>query len=318
MQRLHKFALHAIFLLGCALVSSKYSAFAAPWQPKPEYAQIPLWTGKIPDPQPVDGPEETTVSKNLIGGKTVLCVGKVSNPTITIYPALGKNTRAAIVIFPGGGYQILAMDLEGTEICNWLTAKGITCVLLKYRVPGENKFPKSGAYPRSKAALQDAQRAIGLVRLHAAKWHIDSHKIGVLGFSAGGHLVGAISTNWKNRLYPAIDAADKLSCRPDFGVAIYPGHMLENTTKDFQLNPYVPVTKETPPQFILQSENDPVDDVQNSLVYFAALKKAKVPTEFHIYAEGKHAFGLRRTHFPITQWPILAETWLHTIGVITP
>jgi acetyl esterase/lipase len=235
---------------------------------------------------------------------------------MTVYSPKENNTGAAVVVFPGGGYWILAIDLEGTEVCDWLTSRGITCVLLKYRVPGENLFPRSGAYPKSPMALEDAQRTVRLVRFHAAEWHIDPHKIGVLGFSAGGHLVAAISTNFKKRLYPAVDAADKESCRPDFAVALYPGHMMENTSRLFQLNPYVPVTSQTPPAFILQAEDDPVDPVQNSLVYYAALKKAKVPVEMHLYAHGGHAFGLRRTKSPITAWPQLVETWLGTIGMI--
>jgi acetyl esterase/lipase len=242
---------------------------------------------------------------------------------MTVYSPQGKNTAAAVVVFPGGGYQILAIDLEGTEVCDWLTAKGITCVLLKYRVPGDGlypksaPYPKSGPYPESPMALEDAQRTVGLVRFHAAEWHIDPHKIGVLGFSAGGHLVAAISTYFEKRLYPAVDAADEESCRPDFAVAIYPGHMLEHTSKPFELNPFVAVTSKTPPTFLLQAADDPVDDVQNSLVYYAALKKAGVLVEMHLYVQGGHAFGLRRTKFPITEWPQLAETWLRTIGMIS-
>ncbi len=280
----------------------------AVWQPAAGFIQTPIWPGKIPDAQPVAGPEEINKEGD--------CVGKVSHPTMTIYPARGKNTGAAVIVFPGGGYWILAMVLEGTEVCDWLTSKGVTCVLLKYRVPGNNLYPRSGCYPNSPMALEDAQRTIRLVRSRAKELQIDADKIGVLGFSAGGHLVGATSTLFEKKLYKAVDAADKLSCRPDFGIALYPGHMTEKTTKDFQLNPYVPVTKRTPPQFIVQSEDDPVDPVQNSLVYYAALKKAGVPTEMHLYAQGKHAFGLRRTNFPITKWPDLAETWLKTIGMI--
>ena len=190
-------------------------------------------------------------------------------------------------------------------------------MLLKYRVPGYRLFPKTGAYPRSPKALEDAQRTVGLVRFHAAEWHIDPHKIGVLGFSAGGHLVAAISTHFEHRLYPPADAADKESCRPDFAVALYPGHMLENTSKDFELNPAIPVTSKTPPTFLLQAEDDPVDTVRNSLVYYATLKKAGVPVEMHLYAQGGHAFGLRRARFPITEWPRLVETWLGTIGMLS-
>jgi acetyl esterase/lipase len=156
---------------------------------------------------------------------------------------------------------------------------------------------------------------VGLARFHAAEWHIDPHKIGVLGFSAGGHLVAAMSTNFKRRLYPAVDAADKESCRPDFAVALYPGHLWIDDQK-FQLNPNVPVTRQTPPTFLLQAEDDPVDNINHSLVYYIALKKAGVPVEMHLYAHGGHAFGLRRTKLPVTGWPQLVETWLGTIGMI--
>jgi acetyl esterase/lipase len=251
----------------------------------------------------------------VAGGQYVL-VGKVSRPTMTVYSPEGRNTGAAVVVFPGGGYHVLAMDFEGTEVCDWLTSRGVTCVLLKYRVPGENLDPASGPYPDSPMALEDAQRTMGLVRLHAAEWHIDPHKIGVLGFSAGGHLGPAISTHWKQRLYPTVDAADKESCRPDFAVVLYPGHLnLDQSV--FTLNPDVKVTYLTPPTFILQAEDDPVDNVENSLVYYLALRKEEVPVEMHLYPHGGHAFGLRpRPESPITRWPQLVETWLQTIGMI--
>jgi len=239
---------------------------------------------------------------------------------MTLYPPKGNNTGAAVVVFPGGGYQVLAIDLEGTEVCDWLTAKGIACVLLKYRVPNSGQHWDEGCNcqmkPKAPMALQDAQRTMGLVRFHAAEWHIDPHKIGVLGFSAGGHLSAAISTHFDQRLYPAVDAADKESCRPDFAVALYPGHLWISDEK-FELNPDVPVTRRTPPTFLVQAENDNVDNINNSLVYYVALKNAGVPVEMHLYAEGKHAFGLRPTKFPITRWPELVETWLRTIGMIS-
>src|SRR5260370_3468375 len=162
---------------------------------------------------------------------------------MTVYSPAGKNTGAAVVVLPGGGYQILAIDLEGTEVCDWLTSKGITGVLLKYRVPGTGLYPKSAAYPKSgphpesSIALEDAQRTVGLVRFHAAEWHIDPHKIGVLGFSAGGHLSAAMSVHFPQRLYSAVDAADKESCRPDFAVALYPGHLWMEDENKFELNP---------------------------------------------------------------------------------
>lgn len=290
------------------------------WQPSPGHTQLPIWPGAVPDAQSVAGPEVamTTEKNSLVAGRPWVSVGPISRPTMTVYSPKGKNTGAVVVVFPGGGYWILAIDLEGTEVCDWLTSKGITCVLLKYRVPGEGLFPRSGPYPKSPMALEDAQRTVGLVRFHAADWHIDPHKIGVLGFSAGGHLVAAMSTHFAQRLYPAVDAADKQSCRPDFAVAIYPGH-LSRAANSFALNPDIRthITRQTPPTFLLQNEDDHVDRVEDSLSYYAALKKAGVPVEMHLYAKGGHAFGLRRTRFPATSWPQLVETWLGTIGIIS-
>ncbi len=297
------------------LVFACGSLFAqkAGWQPSPGHAQAPIWPGMPPDAQ--FGPPADTETTPEAGE-----VDNVSRPTMTVYSPKGKNTGVAIVVFPGGGYFDLAIDLEGTEVCDWQTSKGITCVLLKYRVPYSgphwDQKCKCQMNPKAPMALEDAQRTVGLVRLHAAEYHIDPHKIGVLGFSAGGHLAADISTHFDKRLYPAVDAADKVSCRPDFAVALYPGH-LWISDKKFALNPDVPVTRRTPPTFLLQAENDPVDSVNNSLVYYIALKNAGVPVEMHLYAEGKHAFGLRPTKFPITRWPELVERWLGTIGMIS-
>jgi acetyl esterase/lipase len=310
-----------IFALCLVVALGELRAQTNVWQPSPGHVQVPIWPGAVPDVQPVPGPEMAkTVTDKLVAGSPWVWVGNVSQPTLTVYPPKGTNTGVAVVVFPGGGYYGLAIDLEGTEICDWLASRGITGVLLKYRVPGSGPHwdpdRKRHVEPQAPTALQDAQRTLGLVRFHAAEWHIDPHKIGVLGFSAGGHLVAAISTHFGQRLYPTADAADKESCRPDFAVALYPGHMLENTTKEFELNPTIPVTGSTPPTFLLQAEDDPVDEVKNSLVYWIALKKVGVPVELHLYAQGGHAFGLRRTNFPITGWPHLVEKWLETIGMI--
>jgi acetyl esterase/lipase len=289
------------------------------WQPSPGRTQVSIWLGAAPDAQPAAGPEVTTTDDSLIAGKRVLTVSNVSRPTMTVYSPAANNTGAAVVVFPGGGYQNLAIDLEGTEVCDWLTSRGITCVLLKYRVPDSgphwNEQCKCQVYPKFPLALEDAQRTLGLVRFHAAEWHIDPHKIGVLGFSAGGHLVAAMSTRFEKRLYRSVDAADKESCRPDFAVALYPGHLWIDRGK-FELNPEIQVTSKTPPTFLIQAEDDPVDSVKNSLVYYIALKKAGASVEMHLYAHGGHAFGLRRTNLPITEWPELVEAWLGTIGMI--
>ena len=307
-----------------AVACSAALAQTSGWQPSAGHTQIPIWPGAAPDAAAVvpTGPETVwTDSSELIGGKPVVGVKNVTRPTMTVYSPSGKNAGAAVVVFPGGGYIELAIDLEGTEVCDWLTSKGITCVLLKYRVPDSGPAWHDDCHcnihPKAPTALEDAQRTVGLVRFHAAEWGVDPHKIGVLGFSAGGHLVADVSTHFDKRAYAAVDAADEVSCRPDFAVAIYPGHMLENTTKEWELNPLIPVTHETPPTFLVQAEDDHVDGVNQSLVYYIALKNAGVPVEMHLYAQGGHAFGLRRTKQPITAWPELVETWLRTIGMIS-
>ncbi len=309
------FALCVVFAFG------GLSAQTPAWQPSPGHSQVPIWPGAVPDARPVTGPEvaATTGKESLVAGKPWVAVSNVSRPTMTVYSPTERNTGAAVVVFPGGGYQILAIDLEGTEVCDWLTSKGITCVLLKYRVPNSgmhwDEKCKCQITPKSPTALEDAQRTVGLVRFHAAEWHIDPHKIGVLGFSAGGHLVAAISTHFEHRLYPAVDAADKESCRPDFAVSLYPGHLWIDEEK-LELNPDIHVASQTPPTFLLQAEDDHVDNVNHSLVYYIALKNTGVPVEMHLYAQGGHAFGLRPTGLPITGWPQLVETWLGTIGMI--
>ena len=271
-----------------------------------------LWPRGAPGAQPNPAAEidTTTAKDNVIAGKPVIRLGNVSTPTLTVYSPKEKNTGAAVVVFPGGAYRILAIDLEGTEVCDWLNSIDVTCILVKYRVPG------SGPYPKSAAALQDAQRALGIVRSHAIEWHLDPNRIGVLGFSAGAHLSAALSTHFDKRLYDLVDSADKVSCRPDFAVIVYPGY-LALSEQNFAANPEINVTEKTPPSFIVQAEDDPVH-VENSTVYFLALKNAKVPAEMHIYANGGHGYGLRRTDLPVTGWPKLVETWLQTIHMVLP
>ena len=297
-----------IFALFAVFASAGLAAQPTVWQPAIGHTQIPIWPGAAPNAQPVPGAETETDG----------AVTNVTRPTMTVYAPKGGNTGAAVVVFPGGGFQILAIDLEGTEICDWLTSKGITCVLLKYRVPSVPYVWQCDCRPHnlttSVPSLQDAQRTVRLVRTHAAEWHIDPHKIGVIGFSAGGYLVAEVSTNFKRRLYTPVDAVDKESSRPDFAAAIYPGHL---ATDHDALNPNVPVSRDTPPTFLLQAEDDDVDGVQQSLVYYKALKNADVPVEMHLYAHGGHAFGLRRTKLPISEWPQLVEIWLRTIGMIS-
>jgi len=277
-----------------------------------ENKQLSIWTKSIPDSGLIKGLE--TDNNGM--------VTNVSNPTITIYSPKEKNTGVAVVVFPGGGYRALAIELEGSEICEWLASIGVTGILLKYRVPDSGPHWDKDCDCHKDAekplALEDAQRTIGLVRFHAKEWNIDPRKIGVIGFSAGGHLVADISTHHNKRAYSTMDEADQVSCRPDFGIALYPGHMLEHTANNaYELNPTIPVDGSVPPTFLLQAGNDPIDTIQNSLVYYIALKKAGIPVEYHIYAEGGHAFGLKKTDLPIANWPKLVETWLHTIKMIS-
>lgn len=309
----------AVFALGGASAQTP-STQKNVWEPSPGHTQIAIWPGTAPDAQPVPGPESVqTDTKSLIAGKPTTGVTNVTRPTMTVYSPKGKNTGVAVVVFPGGGFEELAIDLEGTEVCDWLTSEGITCVLLKYRVPSLPYDWHCDCRPHnqmiSTLSLEDAQRTMGLVRFHSAEWHIDPHKIGVLGFSAGGYLIAEISTNFTRRLYKPVDAADKQSCRPDFAVGVYPGHLRVGDS-GYKLNPNVPVTRQTPPTFLVQAEDDNVDGVNQSVAYYIALKDAGVPVEMHLFAHGGHAFGLRRTKLPITGWPQLVDTWLATIGMI--
>ncbi len=299
-------------LIASILAANASSAEPSIWQPSPGHTQILIWPGEAPDESPVPGPE--TISQ---GGVT-----NVTRPTITIYAPRGANIGAAVVVIPGGGFQMLAIDLEGTEVCDWLTSRGVTCVLLKYRVPSAPYVWRCDCRPHNQSistpSLQDAQRALRLVRAHAAAWRIDPHKIGVLGFSAGGYLVAEVSTYFKARLYAPVDAADQESSRPDFAIAIYPGH-LALAENGIALNPIIKshITAQTPPTFLLQNEDDHVDRIEDALSYYMGLKAAGVPVELHTYAQGGHAFGLRRSNLPVTDWPQLVERWMKTIGMIS-
>ena len=301
-----------LLLVGCIALP----AFASPWQPPNGQTEIEIWPKAAPGGQVVNGPEKTEPGKSPVAGKPWTAITNVTRPTITLFYPTVENTGVTLVVFPGGGYRVLAIDLEGTEVCDWAVAKGITCVLLKYRVPYGTADHRSGPCPQASAALQDAQRTMGLLRLNAKKWKINPRKIGVVGFSAGGHLAAAISTNYKKRVYSLVDAADTESCRPDYAIPVYPGHMAKNYKVKLGLNPSLPVTSETPPTLLIHAKDDPVDPVGYSLLYSAELKRKKVPVEMHLFEDGGHAFGLRPTKFPITNWPSIAEAWLVKIGMI--
>jgi acetyl esterase/lipase len=294
------------------------------WQPPAGLKQVPIWPTGAPDMEGVSQPPErveTTTAPDLVGGRPYTVVYDVTSPTMTIFPPKGRDTGAAIVVFPGGGFQLLAMDLEGTEVCDWLTSKGITCVLLKYRVPKSNHYWDKDLHthvtPKVPRALQDAQRTIRLVRARAKELDVDPDKIGVIGFSAGGYLVAETSNIFK-LTYKAVDAADRVSSRPDFAIALYPGHLCrgEDEDKPLTLDPGLHITKQTPPTFLLQAWNDPVDDICDSTIYARALDDADVPTEVHLFAKGGHGFGLRPGGHPVSSWPTLVENWLKEIGVL--
>jgi acetyl esterase/lipase len=237
--------------------------------------------------------------------RPVIRLANVSKPTITVYkPEKEKDTGAAVVICPGGGYNILAMDLEGEEVAKWLNSIGATGVVLKYRVPARK------GQPRHLAPLQDAQRAVSLVRANAKDWGIDPQRIGILGFSAGGHLAAATSTNYDKRQYETLDDVDKVSCRPDFAVLIYPAYL----TAGEQLSPEIRVSEQTPPVFFVHAGDDRISP-ENSIAMYLALRKAKVPAELHVYGSGGHGFGLRPSDHPCSTWPQRCEQWLKSQGI---
>lgn len=312
--------LEKIFFVLLAVVATDVHAVDAgagsAWAPSSGLTQVPLWPNGAPDMLEVPIATESVFEVKKESGHGYTGIANVKNPTITIFPPKGANTGAAILVFPGGGFHILAIDIEGTEICDWITSKGITCVLLKYRVPGSNhywdKSCKCHVTPAIPFALQDAQRAIKVVRAKSQELSINPKKIGVIGFSAGGYLVAQTSNIFEPSYSPA-DATDELSSRPDFAIALYPGHLCRSGAT---LDPSIQVAKQTPPTFLLQAWNDPVDKICNSTVYARALDEAGVPAEVHLFANGGHAFGLRRTGNQISSWPSLVESWLKEIGIL--
>jgi acetyl esterase/lipase len=289
------------------------------WRAPAGLEQIPIWPHGAPDmPGVAQTPESVLAAQTpeAIGGHISEAIFDVTAPTMTIYPPKGPNRHAAMIVFPGGGFQVLAVTIEGTEICDWITAQGITCIVSKYRVPNGNHHwdadCKCHVTPKIRRALQDAQRTIRLVRSKAAELNVDPARIGVIGFSAGGYLV-AQTSNMFEPSYTPVDAVDRVSSRPDFAVALYPGHLCR---EGGVLEPGIQVTKRTPPTFLLQNWDDPVDEICNSIVYARALDRAGVPAEVHLFAKGGHAFGLRRKDHPVAMWPTLVESWLKEIGIL--
>ena len=249
--------------------------------------------GKMPgkgarEPEANKSPERTDATR----------ITNVSRPTLSVFPAAGKDAPA-VIICPGGGYSYVVVDKEGSEIAAWLNSLGITGVVLKYRNPNNRE-----------GALQDVQRAVRLVRANAKAWNVDTAKTGVMGFSAGGHLCARISTNFESAAYPDMDAVDKLSCRPDFAVLVYPAYL----AKDDSVSPELPVSSKMPPTLIVHSEDDPTF-VSGSKLYAAALTKFRVSHEFALYPTGGHGYGLHCER-EAKVWPDRCRDWLHGIHML--
>jgi acetyl esterase/lipase len=278
------------------------TAFAATHSP------VQLWPQGAPGDKAIVGEEKdlTKPTENLVGGRRLIRLGNVTQPTITIYsPPKDNDTGAAVVVCPGGAYSILALDLEGTEVCEWLNSIGVTGILLKYRVPKREKVE------RHLPPLQDAQRAMSLVRHRASQLRVDPSRIGVLGFSAGAHL-SAVLSSATNRAYTPIDEADQVSPRPDFTALIYPAYLTVKEQGD-KVSPEIHLGTNTPPTFIVITQDDPVR-MENAVLFAVAAKQFKVPIELHLYPTGGHGYGLRRTDNPVTWWPERAAEWMRARG----
>lgn len=292
------------------------------WQPGPGGSQTPLWPESlaIQAPETDGNPEWIGNGSPLVAGRLWNWATYVSRPTMTIYKPKGRNTRAAMLVLPGGGYAAVAMDLEGTEICDWATKHGVTCVILKYRAPqtwprGENGLKQP---PKVQLPLQDAQRAMGLLRHRASSYGIDPDKIGVIGFSAGAHLAAAVS-NAEQRTYEPIDAADRESSRPNFAILLYAGRHWDSSSSKTGLNlaRWIEISANAPPTLLIHAMNDSVNDIRHSMAYGLALNDVGVPVDMRFYAKGCHAFGLRPTSDPITkEWPGLVVKWLQSINLL--
>jgi acetyl esterase/lipase len=302
----------ALSLLTCLLAASTAAA------DRP--LVVPVWPGKVPGDDASKIGEEKFFELKIDGkpyrvaGKPTKWLTNVTKPTLTVYrPAKDKNTGTAMLICPGGGYHNLGWDVEGEEVAGWLNSLGVTAIILKYRVPRRPGDIKGEPAP---GPLKDAQRAVSLVWSKAREWGIDPNRIGMIGFSAGGHLVAATATNFDKRTYEPIDAIDKISCRPDFGILAYSGY-LKRKDKD-ELAPGLRVSARTPPLFLVHASNDPVSPVQHSVVMYLAAKRAGVPAELHIYATGGHGFGVRPSDQPCSTWTRRCAAWLGHQGLLKP
>jgi acetyl esterase/lipase len=263
---------------------------------------------------PGGAPGETVKMKQVddlsgkkVAGCPVLRISNVSEPTLTFYPApADRNSGVTIIVNPGGGYNILAYNLEGSEICKRFNSHGVNCVLLKYRVPRREGLEKHVA------PLQDLQRTIAYTRAHADEWGIDANRIGVMGFSAGAHLSAVASTNYGERSYPKVDSFDEVSLRPDFTILVYPAYL---SGERFGIAPELHVDADTPPTILIQTQDDR-NYINSSLFYYYALKEAKVPAAMHLYPSGGHGYGLRNTGHTVNEWPFRVISWLRDIGMM--
>jgi acetyl esterase/lipase len=271
--------------------------------------KMDVWPeGRVPgEPSGVGAKTEQPIKPD--DQKPIRRITNVTVPTISVFKApSGNDTGAAVVIAPGGGYHILAWDYEGEEVAAWLNTIGVTGIVLEYRVPRRPNDPKDEP---PVGPLQDIQRALSLVRSRASEWGLDPHRIGVLGFSAGGNLSARAALMSDQRAYEAIDKADAESCKPDFAVLIYPAYL----EKDGALKPEYKVDKATPPMFLAHAADDPIRP-ENSLAMAAALSRAGVPVELHVYSKGGHGFGLRPSDDPCSTWPDRCAAWMKRSGFL--
>ena len=269
--------------------------------------EMKLWPREVPGDADFKAPAPNPNAKPPKDDTIRLAL--VTEPTLTLFRAPAEKANgAAVIICPGGGYNILAWNKEGTEVAEWLNSLGVTAGVLKYRVPRRDKDT-----PHT-APLQDAQRGLRLMRQHAGEWGVDVKRVGILGFSAGGHLAVMAGTHWDETTYPKQDAADELSCRPDFLIPIYPAYLGDEKIAG-PLSPLVRVTKETPPTFCAVTHDDVLRGV-NAAMFYVELKKAGVPAELHIFTKGGHGNGLRPSENPVSHWPQHCEGWLRAMGLL--
>ena len=278
---------------------------------------VEVWPETAPDETGNIGQEKVRMSpksdrKHVEVTDPTRLVTNVTKPTLTIYrPAKEKDTGTAVLICPGGGYWDLYWQLEGEEVAAWLNSIGVTGIILKYRVPRRPDEPRGEPARRP---LQDAQRAVSLVRSRAGRWDIQPNQIGIVGFSAGGHLAIATATSFEQRTYEPVDDVDKISCRPDFAIGIYSGY-LKAKDKD-EIAPGLHIPAKTPPIFLAHGGADIISPPEHSVMMYLALRKAGVPAELHIYATAAHDFGVRPIDHPCSTWTQACAAWLRHQGFL--